>query len=70
MSGFMSRKGDGGDHAPTERGVYRSTPARVFGDYVATRVAMTTMTFEDIDVSDNRRRRHSTLGYTIPDRRS
>jgi transposase InsO family protein len=39
---------------------------RVFGARFATREAMTTMAFESIEVFDNRKRLHSTLGYTSP----
>jgi putative transposase len=62
----MSRKGNGWDNAPTESWFNRFQNERVFGERFATREAMTTMTFEYIDVFYNRKRLHSTLGDTSP----
>jgi transposase InsO family protein len=62
----MSRKGNGGDNAPTESGFNRFKNERVFGARFATREAMTTMACESIEVFDNRKRLHSTLGDTSP----
>jgi putative transposase len=62
----MSRKGNCWDHAPTESWFNSFKHERVLGERFATRAAMTTMIFEYIEVFDNRKRLHSTLGYTSP----
>ncbi len=49
---------------PTENGFNSVKHERVFGEHFATRAGMTTMAFEDIEVFDNRKRLHSTLGDT------
>jgi hypothetical protein len=49
----MSRKGTCWDNAPSESWFNRFKHERVFGEYVATRAAMTTMAFEYIDVFYN-----------------
>ena len=61
-----SRKGNGWDNAPTESRFDSFKHERVFGERFATREAMTTMGFESIEVFNNRKRLHSTLGDTSP----
>lgn len=62
----MSRKGNCWDNAPTESGFNSFKHERVFGERFATREAMKATAFEDIEVFDNRKRLHSTLGDTSP----
>lgn len=62
----MSRKGNGWDNAPTESGFDSFKNQRVFGERFATRDAMKATAFEYIEVFYNRKRLHSTLGYTSP----
>ncbi len=62
----MSRKGNGWDNAPTESWFNSFKHERVFGERFATRQAMKNTAFEDSEVFDNRKRLHSTLGYTSP----
>jgi transposase InsO family protein len=66
MTPSMSRKGNCWDNAPTESGFNRFKNERVFGDRFLTRDAMKATAVEYIEVFYNRRRRHSTLGYTSP----
>lgn len=63
----MSRKGNGWDNAPTESGFNSFKNERVFGERFATREAMKATAVEYIEVFYNRRRLHSTLGYTSPE---
>ena len=62
----MSRQGNGWDNAPAESWFDRFKHERVFGERFATREAMKVTAFEYIEVFDNRKRLHSTLGYTSP----
>ncbi len=62
----MSRKGDGWDHAPAESWFNSFKNERLFGERFTTREAMKATAFEYIEVFDNRKRLHSTLGYTSP----
>jgi transposase InsO family protein len=62
----MSRKGNCWDKAPTESGFSRFKNERVFDERFATRDAMKATAFEYIEVFYNRKRLHSTLGYTSP----
>ncbi len=62
----MSRKGNCWDNAPTESWFNSFKNERVFGERFATRDAMTATAFEYIEVFYNRKRLHSTLGYTSP----
>ena len=62
----MSRKGDRRGNAPTESWFNSFKNERVFGKCFATRDAMKATAFESIKVLYNRKRLHSTLGYTFP----
>ena len=62
----MSRKGDCWDNAPTESWFGSFKNERVYGERFETRNEVIAMTFEYIEVFYNRRRLHSTLGYTSP----
>jgi transposase InsO family protein len=62
----MSRKGNCWDNAPTESWFNSFKNERVHGLYYATKEEMKAMSFEYIEVFYNRKRRHSTLGYTSP----
>jgi transposase InsO family protein len=62
----MSRKGNCWDNAPTESWFNRFKNERVFGERFSTREAMKATAFEYIEVFYNRKRLHSTLGYTSP----
>lgn len=62
----MSRKGNRWDNAPTESGFNRYKNERALGERFATRDAMTATAFAYIEVFYNRKRLHSTLGYTSP----
>ena len=66
MTCSMSRKGNCWDNAPTESWFNSFKNERVFGERFATRDAMTATAFEYIEVFYNRKRLHSTLGYTSP----
>jgi transposase InsO family protein len=66
MVGSMSRTGNCWDNAPTESWFNSFKNERVFGERFLTREAMKATTFEYIEVFYNRRRLHSTLGYTSP----
>jgi transposase InsO family protein len=62
----MSRKGNCWDNAPTESWFNSFKNERVFGERFATRDIMKATAFEYIEVFYNRKRLHSTLGYTSP----
>ena len=62
----MSRQGHCWDNAPTESGFNRFKNARIFGERFAIRDAMTATAVESIEVLDNRKRLHSTLGDRSP----
>lgn len=62
----MSRKGNCWDNAPTESWFNSFKNERVFGERFCTREAMKATAFEYIEVFYNRKRLHSTLGYTSP----
>ena len=66
MRGSMSRKGNCWDNAPTESFFNSLKNERVHGTIYATRTDAQTDLFEYIEVFYNRRRRHSTLGYSAP----
>ncbi|MBK1720550.1 IS3 family transposase [Thiocystis violacea] len=66
MVGSMSRQGNCWDNAPTESWFNSFKQERVFGERFQTREAMKATAFEYIEVFYNRRRLHSTLGYTSP----
>jgi putative transposase len=62
----MSRKGNCWDNAPTESFFNSLKNERVHGSRYTTRQEAKTDVFEYIEVFYNRKRRHSTLGYTSP----
>lgn len=62
----MSRKGNCWDNAQTESWFNSFKNERVFGEHFCTREAMKAAAFEYIEVFYNRKRLHSTLGYTSP----
>ena len=62
----MSRKGNCWDNAPTESWFNSFKNERVFGERFCTREAMKATAFEYIEAFYNRKRLHSTLGYTSP----
>jgi transposase InsO family protein len=66
MVGFMSRKGNCWDNAPTESWFNSFKNERVHGERFATRAAMKAEAFEYIETFYNRKRLHSTLGYKPP----
>jgi len=66
MSCSMSRKGNCWDNAPTESWFNSFKNERVHGWRFETREEMTATAFEYIEVFYNRKRLHSTLGYTSP----
>ena len=66
MRGSMSRKGNCWDNAPTESWFNSFKNERVFGERFSTWEAMKATAFEYIEVFYNRKRLHSTLGYTSP----
>ena len=66
MTPSMSRKGNCWDNAPTESWFNSFKNERVFGDRFLTRDAMKATAVEYIEVFYNRKRLHSTLGYTSP----
>ena len=53
-------------NAPTESWFNSFKNERVFGERFSTREAMKATAFDDIEVFYNRKRLHSTLGYTSP----
>jgi len=66
MSCSMSRKGNCWDNAPTESFFNSLKNERVHGSRYTTRQAAEADMFEYIEVFYNRKRLHSTLGYTSP----
>jgi putative transposase len=66
MTCSMSRKGKCWDNAPTESWFNSFKNERVFGERFLTRDAMKATAFDYIEVFYNRRRLHSSLGYTSP----
>lgn len=62
----MSRKGNCWDNAPAESWFNSFKHERVFGERFLTRDAMKATAVEYIEVFYNRKRLHSTLGYTSP----
>lgn len=62
MTALMSRKGNGWDNVPTESFFNSLKNERVHGTIYATRADAQT----DLEVFYNRRRHHSTLGYSSP----
>ena len=68
MTCSMSRKGNCWDNAPTESWFNSFKNERIHGCRFATRAQMEAESFEYIEVFYNRKRMHSTLGYTTPTR--
>ena len=68
MTASMSRKGNCWDNALTESFFNSLKNERVHGTIYATRAAAEADLFEYIEVFYNRSRRHSTLGYSSPNR--
>lgn len=66
MAASMSRKGNCWDNAPTESFFNSLKNERVHGTVYATRADAQADLFEYIEIFYNRRRRHSTLGYSSP----
>jgi putative transposase len=66
MTASMSRKGNCWDNAPTESWFNSFKNERVHGERFATHKEMKVTAFEYIEVFYNRKRLHSTLGYTSP----
>ena len=66
MAASMSRKGNCWDNAPTESFFNSLKNERVHGTVYATRAHAQADLFEYIEIFYNRRRRHSTLGYSSP----
>lgn len=66
ISSSMSRKGNCWDNAPTESFFNSLKNERVHGTVYATRAHAQADLFEYIEIFYNRRRRHSTLGYSSP----
>ena len=66
MTASMSRKGNCWDNAPTESFFNSLKNERVHGTRYATRAEAEADLFEYIAIFYNRRRRHSTLGYSSP----
>ena len=62
----MSRRGNCWDNAPTESFFNSLKNERVHGMRYATRAEATADLFDYIETFYNRKRRHSTLGYTSP----
>ena len=62
----MNRKGNCWDHVPTESGFNSFKNERGHGLRYATGAEMTAVSFDYVEVFDNRTRRHSTLGYKSP----
>ena len=62
----MSRKGNCWDNAPTESFFNSLKNERVFGTRYATRAEAMADLFDYIETFYNRKRRHSTIGYTSP----
>lgn len=68
MTASMSRKANCWDNAPTESFFNSLKNERVYSTRYATRAAAEADLFQYIAVFYNRRRRHSTLGYSSPTR--
>ena len=66
LTSSMSRTGHCWDNACVERVFGTRTRELVYHRHYATRDDATPDIFESIEVFDNRRRRHSTLGYDSP----
>ena len=66
MTCSMSRKGNCWDNAPTESWFNSFKNERVHGIRYATHAQIKATAFEYIEVFYNRKRLHSTLGYTSP----
>ncbi|MEF8715925.1 MAG: IS3 family transposase [Accumulibacter sp.] len=66
MTCSMSREGNCWDHAPTENGFNRFKNERLQGVHDATPAEIKAAACEYIEVFDNRKRQHSTLGYQSP----
>jgi putative transposase len=66
MTCSMSRKGNCWDNAPTESWFNSFKNERFHGVRYATHAEMKAASFEYIEVFYNRKRRHSTLGYSSP----
>lgn len=66
MTGSRSRKGNGGEHAPTERGVNSFKNERVPDVRSATPAEIKAAAFEYIEVFYTRKRPHATPGYRSP----
>ena len=66
MTCSMSRKGNCWDNAPTESWFNSFKNERVHGIRYATHAEIKAVAFEYIEVFYNRKRQHSTLGYTSP----
>ena len=66
MRSSMSRKGNCWDNAPTESFFNSFKNERVHGARYETRAEAIADAFDYIEPFYNRRRRHSTLGYTSP----
>ena len=66
MTASMSRKCNCWDNAPTESFFNSLKNERVHGTRYATRAEAEADLFEYIAIFYNRRRRHSTLGYSSP----
>jgi putative transposase len=66
MTCSMSRKGNCWDNAPTESWFNSFKNERYHGVRYATHAEMKAASFEYIEVFYNRKRQHSTLGYTSP----
>lgn len=66
MTCSMSRKGNCWDNAPTESWFNSFKNERYHGLRYATHAEMKAASFEYIEVFYNRKRQHSTLGYTSP----
>ena len=66
MTASMSRKGNCWDNAPSESFFNSPKNERVHGTRYETRAEAEADLFEYIAIFYNRRRRHSTLGYSSP----
>ncbi len=66
MTALMSHKANCWDNAPTESFFNSLKNERVHGTRYATRADAETDLFQYIEVFYNRRRRHSSLGYSSP----
>ena len=66
MTCSIRRKGNCWDNAPTESWFNSFKNERVHGIRYATHAEIKAVAFEYIEVFYNRKRQHSTLGYTSP----